>query len=589
MAEAEEMRDADADVEIDPEFAPQTRQRACTWPRPRRPCVPGKDGAVAEGASSPPAEGSAETPAAGNGLGAPGGAEVSPGAASTGSAASAVTVVTGKKTTSSRRNPWGNLSYADLITQAIESSPEKRMTLSQIYDWMVRSVPYFKDKGDNNSSAGWKNSIRHNLSLHSRFIRVQNDDTGKSSWWMLNPDGGKGGKSPRRRAVSMDNSNKLAKVRAKVAKKKRAAVAEGRSDSPNCWAANSPSQNSDEFEPWSFRPRSSSNASTLSGRVSPTRMTLEFEERSEHEGSPVSPRMYLESRNQIALNKPLSAEMPRLADMAGTMNLNDKMHQTLCPLNDKMMDDLLEDMDVQSTTPSTMNNPLVPALGGSSSFCFSSQSETFGNSIFSPSGGSVPAWRPPPMETIQENKPATFPTLATFNSQTFRDMLESETLPGNDFPIRQADVMLAQAGTQPNSARLPGNPPRSVFSQGSPVRFPQSSSNTDVMQQDPMPSVKSGPLSPSLILGSEQSNMHILQHAADPTLLTKRPLSPGPPSIPDCTMGDPLGFSHGSQRMPPDLDLTVFEDCQDLGFDIYSLIQGELQDEEGLNVTFDTH
>ncbi|XP_040478267.1 forkhead box protein O1-like, partial [Ursus maritimus] len=61
-----------------------------------------------------------------------------------------------RKSSSSRRNAWGNLSYADLITKAIESSAEKRLTLSQIYEWMVKSVPYFKDKGDSNSSAGWK-------------------------------------------------------------------------------------------------------------------------------------------------------------------------------------------------------------------------------------------------------------------------------------------------------------------------------------------------------------------------------------------------------------------------------------------------
>jgi hypothetical protein len=57
---------------------------------------------------------------------------------------------------SSRRNAWGNLSYADLITQAIQSAPEKRLTLSQVYEWMVANIPYFKDKGDSNSSAGWK-------------------------------------------------------------------------------------------------------------------------------------------------------------------------------------------------------------------------------------------------------------------------------------------------------------------------------------------------------------------------------------------------------------------------------------------------
>lgn len=65
------------------------------------------------------------------------------------------TTASGRKATS-RRNAWGNLSYADLITRAIESSPEKRLTLSQIYAWMVANVPFFRDKGENNSSAGWK-------------------------------------------------------------------------------------------------------------------------------------------------------------------------------------------------------------------------------------------------------------------------------------------------------------------------------------------------------------------------------------------------------------------------------------------------
>ena len=36
-------------------------------------------------------------------------------------------------------------------------------------------------------------------------MRVQNEGTGKSSWWMVNPDA-KPGKSVRRRAVSMETS-----------------------------------------------------------------------------------------------------------------------------------------------------------------------------------------------------------------------------------------------------------------------------------------------------------------------------------------------------------------------------------------------
>lgn len=87
----------------------------------------------------------------------------------------------------SRKNAWGNLSYAELIAKAIEHSQDKRLTLSQIYSWMIQYVPYFRDKGDRKSSTGWKNSIRHNLSLHNRFVRIPNEIAGKSSWWTIDP------------------------------------------------------------------------------------------------------------------------------------------------------------------------------------------------------------------------------------------------------------------------------------------------------------------------------------------------------------------------------------------------------------------
>ncbi|CAL8349016.1 unnamed protein product [Arctogadus glacialis] len=88
-----------------------------------------------------------------------GGSSASAAPTSSSSVAAAAAAAAQRKSSSSRRNAWGNMSYADLITKAIESSPESRLTLSQIYDWMVKSVPYFKDKGDSNSSAGWKASV----------------------------------------------------------------------------------------------------------------------------------------------------------------------------------------------------------------------------------------------------------------------------------------------------------------------------------------------------------------------------------------------------------------------------------------------
>ena len=58
------------------------------------------------------------------------------------------------------RNAWGDMSYADLITRAILSAPEKRLTLSEIYEWIVQNVPYFADKAASPSTAGWKVSSR---------------------------------------------------------------------------------------------------------------------------------------------------------------------------------------------------------------------------------------------------------------------------------------------------------------------------------------------------------------------------------------------------------------------------------------------
>ena len=54
------------------------------------------------------------------------------------------------------RNPWGEMSYADLITKAILSSANKRLTLSEIYTWMIENVNYFREKANETSTSGWK-------------------------------------------------------------------------------------------------------------------------------------------------------------------------------------------------------------------------------------------------------------------------------------------------------------------------------------------------------------------------------------------------------------------------------------------------
>jgi len=183
-----------------------------------------------------------------------------------------------------RRNPWGNFSYADLITQAIQSSPEGRLTLAQIYDWMIASVPYFTQRADSTSSAGWKNSIRHNLSLHQRFLKVQNEGAGKSSWWTINPER-KQSVKPRRRATSGDVKS-LQNKREKARRKAESFRGGGRlirTSSTTGLPPPSPSSDSlpDAFRPrskssisldstyFSFRPRTHSNASSIASQTSP--------------------------------------------------------------------------------------------------------------------------------------------------------------------------------------------------------------------------------------------------------------------------------------------------------------------------------
>ncbi|XP_043932687.1 forkhead box protein P4-like isoform X1 [Protopterus annectens] len=59
--------------------------------------------------------------------------------------------------------------YASLIRQAILDAPDRQLTLNEIYNWFTRMFAYFR-----RNTATWKNAVRHNLSLHKCFVRVEN-------------------------------------------------------------------------------------------------------------------------------------------------------------------------------------------------------------------------------------------------------------------------------------------------------------------------------------------------------------------------------------------------------------------------------
>ena len=79
-------------------------------------------------------------------------------------------------------------SYVALCAMAIHSSPLKMMTLSEIYNFIIESFPFYKRNGTR-----WQNSLRHNLSYNDCFVKVAKncEERKKGNYWTLHADASK--------------------------------------------------------------------------------------------------------------------------------------------------------------------------------------------------------------------------------------------------------------------------------------------------------------------------------------------------------------------------------------------------------------
>ena len=65
---------------------------------------------------------------------------------------------------------------------AILSSTDKKLVLADIYQYVLDNFPYFRHRGQ-----GWRNSIRHNLSLNDFFMKAGRAANGKGHYWAVHP------------------------------------------------------------------------------------------------------------------------------------------------------------------------------------------------------------------------------------------------------------------------------------------------------------------------------------------------------------------------------------------------------------------
>lgn len=85
-----------------------------------------------------------------------------------------------KSDTTYKRWPKPPYSYCGMIITVIQLSPNKELTLQGIHAGLMELFPFFRG-----SYLGWRDSVRHNLSHNSCFIKVEQKPSTRSCLWKV--------------------------------------------------------------------------------------------------------------------------------------------------------------------------------------------------------------------------------------------------------------------------------------------------------------------------------------------------------------------------------------------------------------------
>lgn len=356
----------------------------------------------------------------------------------------------------------------------------------------------------------------------------------------------------------MDNSKYMKGARGRATKKKASlqAAQDGSSESSSSlskWTGSPTSRSSDELDAWTdFRSRTNSNASTLSGRLSPILANLELDE-VPNDDSPLSPMLYSSPSSMSPSTGPTG-----LSDLAGTINLNDG-------LSDNLMDDLLDNISLTaSQQPPPGEEDTGANCQGTSVFTFGCSGTGLGspsgsyrtNPLFSPS--SITSLRQSPMQTIQENKQTTFTSISHFSEhQTLQDLLSLDSHSPSDVMLTQSDPLMSQASTA--------------------IALQNSHRNTTLLRKDHiLLSPNSSGLDQSSSVPRWQAGLSTAETDDVPSV-AKQPHLRSPCKTSSVS---------GQDRFHADLGLDVFKGS--LECDMDSIIRNELMEADCLELSFDT-